>query len=339
MLPCPAVAAPPDLLVRSPTKQARTGGTAATAMGCLGTLVVCAALGYWAYRNLPPAKPHASAVPQILAGLIGVFGGLGLTSLYYLLRGHGRGPESRHVLEERARTDGPPQDGRLIIATGTVRSDRPLVSPIGGVPCAAYDFRMFTTRRSSKGRPEPVPVYWGYAGHPFAIDSASRRYPVASVPFFTWASDAFTDDAARTRARAYVRSTGWETVEYGLLGTLDTVFRRVGEDSLIGVRRDFALAYDDAPDVAVLQLEERVLPLDATASAFGAWSGSLGAIVAPPSPLPGSCAVVAKGGTEGLDDQPGVPHTTRSYLGSAIVCLVLATGLFWFARTIISTIH
>jgi len=89
MLPCPAVAAPPDLLVRSPTKQARTGGTAATAMGCLGTLVVCAALGYWAYRNLPPAKPHASAVPQILAGLIGVFGGLGLTSLYYLLRGHG----------------------------------------------------------------------------------------------------------------------------------------------------------------------------------------------------------------------------------------------------------
>jgi len=194
------------------------------------------------------------------------------------------------VLEERARTDGPPQDGRLIIATGTVRSDRPLVSPIGGVSCAAYDFRMFTTRRSSKGRPEQVPVYW-------------------------------------------------ETVEYGLLGTLDTVFRRVGEDSLIGVRRDFALAYDDAPDVAVLQLEERVLPLDATASAFGAWSGSLGAIVAPPSPLPGSCAVVAKGGTEGLDDQPGVPHATRSYLGSAMVFLVLATGLFWFARTIIPTIH
>ena len=164
-----------------------------------------------------------------------------------------------------------------------------------------------------------MPVYWGYAGYPFAIDSASRRYPVASVPFFTWESEPFTDDAARTRARAYVRATGWETVEYRMLGTLDTVFRRVGEDSTIGVRRDFALAYDDAPDVAVLKLEERVLPLDATASAFGAWSGSLGAIVAPPSPLPGSFVVVAKGGTKGLDDQPGVPTTTRSYLASAIV--------------------
>ncbi len=339
MLPCPAVAATPNPLMRSPTTQAPSGGAAGMAVGCLGTLAVCAAVGYWAYLNLPPAKPDASAVPQIFAGLIGLLGGLGLTSLYYLARGHGRGPESRHLLEARARTDGPTEDGRLVIATGTVKSDRPLLSPIGGVPCAAYDFRMFTTRRSSKGGQEQVPVYWGYAGHPFAIDSASRRYPVASVPFFTWESDAFTDDAARARARAYVRSTGWETVEYGLLGTLDTVFRRVGEDSLTGVRRDFALAYDAAPDVALLNLEERVLPLDTTVSAFGAWSGALGAIVAPPSPLPGSCAVVAKGGTKNLDDQPGVPHTTRSYLASAIVLLVLAAGLFWVARTIIPTIH
>ncbi|MEO5819217.1 MAG: hypothetical protein ABIT71_01820 [Vicinamibacteraceae bacterium] len=331
--------ATPNPLLRAPTKQPRAEGMGAMALGCLGTTAVCAALGYWAYRNLPAVKPDASAVPLIFAGLIGLFGGLGLTSLYYLIRGHGRGPESRHVLEARARTDGPPQDGKLIIATGTVRSDRPLVSPIGGVPCAAYDFRMFTARRSSKGLPEQVPVYWGYAGHPFALDSASRRYPVASVPFFTWESDALTDDDARDRARAFVRATGWETVEYGLLGTLDTVFRRVGEDSLTGVRRDFALAYDDAPDVALLNLEERVLPLDATASAFGAWSGSLGAIVAPPSPLPGSCAVVARGGTDGLDDQPGVPHTTRSYLASAIVFLLLAAGLFWVARTIIPTLH
>src|SRR5687767_3950858 len=145
MLPCPAVGATPNPLLRSPTKQPQGEGMARTAIGCLGTIAVCAALGYWAYRNLPPVTPHASAVPQIFAGLVGVLGGLGLTSLYYLLRGHGRGPESRHLLEARARTDGPPQDGRLIIATGSVRSDRPLVSPIGGVPCAAYDFRMFTT--------------------------------------------------------------------------------------------------------------------------------------------------------------------------------------------------
>jgi hypothetical protein len=34
-----------------------------------------------------------------------------------------------------------------------------------------------------------------------------------------------------------------------------------------------------------------------------------------------------------------VPHTTRSYLASAIVFLVLGAGLFWLARTIIPTIR
>ncbi len=337
MLPCPAVGPTPEPLHRAPRPE-KPAGLASQAIGCLGLVAVCAGLGSWAYLNLPPAKPDAWAVPQVFAGLIGLFGGLGVASVYSLIRGHGRGPESRHLLEARARTDGPTQDGRLIIATGTVRSDRPLTSPIGGVPCAAYDFRMFTTRRSSEGRPDRIPIYWGYAGHPFAVDSPARRYPVAAVPLFTWDNERLTDDAAKARARAYVRGTGWETVQYGMLGALDTVFRRVGDDSVTGARKDFALAYDEAPDVALLTLEERVLPLDTTASVFGAWSDPLGAIVAPPSAIPGSHVVVAKGGTKGLDDQPGVPHTTRSYAASAIVLLAVAAGLFWAARLVIPTI-
>jgi hypothetical protein len=332
------VGATPEPLLRAPRPE-KPGGAASLGVGCLGVLAVCVGLGYWAYITLPPAKPHASAVPQIFAGLIGLLGGLGVTSLYYLLRGHGRGPESRHLLEKRARTDGPPENGRLIIATGTVRSDRALVSPIGGVPCAAYDFRMLTSRRSSTGRPEQVPVYWGYAGQPFAVDSPVRRYPVAGVPLFTWDNERLGDDAAKARARAYVRATGWETVEYGMLGTLDTVFRRVGDDSVTGARKDFALAYDEAPDVALLTLEERVLPLDTAVSVFGAWSDRLAAIVAPPSAVPGSLVVVAKSDTKGLDDQPGVPHTTRSYATHAIVLIVLAAALFWFAQFVITRIR
>jgi hypothetical protein len=59
------------------------------------------------------------------------------------------------------------------------------------------------------------------------------------------------------RARQCIRSTGWETVEYRVLGTLDTVRQRLENDSVTGTRKDFT-ANIDAPDVALLQLEETV---------------------------------------------------------------------------------
>src|SRR5688572_19267973 len=103
MLPCPAVGATPEPLRRAPGPE-KPSGVAAMAVGCLGLSAVCAALGYGAYLNLPPAGSDASLVPQIFAALIGLFGGLGVASVYSLLRGHGRGPESRRLLEARART-------------------------------------------------------------------------------------------------------------------------------------------------------------------------------------------------------------------------------------------
>lgn len=338
MLSCPPVGATPKPFP-SPAGREKPAGAVSMAGGCLFVLALWGGVGYAAYLYLPPAPDRSPVVPGIFAGIIGLLAGLALSSLWALLRGHGRGANALGALLERARTDGAAEDGQPIIATGLVRSDRPLTSPLGGIPCAAYDYRMYTTRRGSKGRPEQVPVYWGYAGVPFALDSRTRRYPIASVPFFTWDASPITDDGGRARARSYVRSTGWETIEYGMLGTLDTVFRRVGDDSRTGTRKDFALAYDQAPDVVLLTLEERVLPLEATASAFGEWSSSLGAIVAPASPLPASAAVVTLGDPKGLAGAPGVPHTTRSNVVTAFVLLALAAGLFCFATIVIPTIR
>ena len=140
------------------------------------------------------------------------------------------------------------------------------------------------------------------------------------------------------RARDYVRSTGWETVEYRMLGALDTVLQRVRENATTGLRRDFAVPNDTAPDVALLQLEESVLPIGATVSAFGTWSASLGAIVAPPSPLPGSFVVLAEGGPEALDGKPGVPTSTTGYVVGAFVMTALAGGVFWIATKILPTV-
>ena len=45
----------------------------------------------------------------------------------------------------------------------------PLISPLGHVECVAYDYRMYRMVSPGKGRPTKMPVYWGYAGTPFAI--------------------------------------------------------------------------------------------------------------------------------------------------------------------------
>src|SRR5688500_8618368 len=213
MLSCPAVGATPDPLARpSPLSMAP---------GCLAIVAVCVGLGFAAAQYLPLPPSGDPTVPRIFAVLIGSIGGLGLSSVWSLVRGTAGGPSSRKALLARARTDGPTENGELIVATGVVRTDRPLTSPIGGVACAAYDFVMFT-ESTSRGKPTRSPVHWGYAGGPFAIDSRSRSYPVSGVPMLTWKESRLDDEASRARARAYVRATGWETVEYGSLGTLDT---------------------------------------------------------------------------------------------------------------------
>lgn len=306
------------------------------APGCLAIVAVCVGLGFAALHYLPLPPSGDPTVPRIFAVLIGAIGGLGLSSTWSILTGKAGGSEGRSALHARARSEAPPEDGHLVVATGVVRTDRPLTSPIGGVACAAYDYVM-STESTSRGKPAKNPVYWGYAGDPFFVDGRSRRYPVSGVPMLAWKATRLDDAASRARARAYIRATGWETVEYGTLGTLDTVFQRVGMGTATHGRKDFGLAFDTAPDVALLTLEERVLPIGAEVSAFGTWSG--GAIVTPPSPLPASFVVVGQGGPESLDGQPGVPQSTVAYVVGAIVMLGLAGGLFWFANLIMPTVR
>ena len=62
--------------------------------------------------------------------------------------------------------------------------------------------------------------------------------------------------------------------------------------------------------------------------------GCAGAIVAPPSTPPVLLVDrLRQGGPEALDGQPVMPESTSVYLTSAIVSLVLAVGVFYFARS------
>ncbi len=337
MLPCPAVARTPTSLHR-PATLAKPSLSLAERVGCVAVVALCIVIAVAVHAYLPASRDGSPIAPWGFAAAIGTLAGLGLYSLVSVALGFGRGAGGRSALHARARTDGPVDDGQPIIATGVVRADRPLTSPLGGVACVAYDYRMFVYTRNSKGRHDETPVYWGYAAQPFKIDSRSRSYPIAGTLLPGEKSVRLTVDDAVQRARDYVRSTGWETVEYRMLGTLDTVFQRVSESSTSGVRRDFAVPNDAAPDVGILQLEESVLPVGATVSAFGTWSASQGAIVAPPSPLPGSFVVLAEGGPEALDGKPGVPTSTTGHVVGALVMTALAGGLFWIATKILPTV-
>ena len=337
MLPCPAVARTPESLHRPATLE-KTSFSLADGIGCLAAIALSAGLTVAAHTCLPAAGDGGPVLPWILAAIIGTLAGFGLYSFVSVALGFGRGAGGRAALHARARSDGPVDDGQPLIATGVVRADRPLTSPLGGVACAAYDYRMFVRTPNAKGGQEETPVYWGYAVQPFAIDARARSYPVAGTLLPGDKTEPLTGHAAVQRARDYVRSTGWETVEYRMLGALDTVLQRVRENAITGLRRDFAVPNDAAPDVAILQLEESVLPIGATVSAFGTWSASLGAIVAPPSPLPGSFIVLADGGPEALDGKPGVPSSTTGYVVGAFVMTAFAGGLFWLAARILPTV-
>ena len=338
MLPCRLVGATANPLLRTPGRT-KPGGLASMTLGCLSVVALGAGVGVAALHYLPLPRSGDPTLTRFFAVLIGGFAGLGLSSVFSLLVGHGRGAGSLGPLLARARSDGPAEDGQPIIATGKVRADRPLVSPIGGVACVAYDYRM--TRAASGGRrhEEPVPVYWGYASQPFHLDSRARSYAVSAAGMQAERATRTEDAEAIRRARQYVRSTRWETVEYRMLGALDTVRQRLEDDDPSGTRKDFAADSPEPIDVALLAIEENVLPVGATVSAFGTWSSTYGMIVAPPSPLPGSHVVLAKGGPDKLKDQPGVPHSTTANTIGAVALIAVAAGLYWFATIFIPSVR
>ena len=59
MLPCPAVGATPNPLLRAPTGQ-KPAGAASMAIGCLAIVVLCGGIGYGALQYLPLAARRRS---------------------------------------------------------------------------------------------------------------------------------------------------------------------------------------------------------------------------------------------------------------------------------------
>lgn len=307
-------------------------------LGCLALLLMWGGLSMLALRLMTPATP---ATPRPwLALAAGFLAALGLQSFYYLARGVGRGSGSRAEILRRAAAGEAPPDGGFMIASGVVRAlGAPLQAPLSGVECVAYTYRMYYRGRPSgrKRALNEVPVFWGHAARPFAVDAPSARARVLAVPLLGNQAMRREGDAALERARQWVAATAFEDVAAGVLGAVGTAFQVAatlfgdedGED-----RRDFRVA-GETRDPATLFLEETVLPIGEVASVSGRWSAAKSAIVAGGDDAVGETVVAVVGPPERLKGPGEAPPSFASYLVSALVLTGLGVGLVWFSIAIL----
>lgn len=308
-----------------------------TAVSCLGWIVlfgVVAAINHLLLSGIAEASLRLA-----LAAASALFLSLGLMSFWGLLRGYGRGSSSRSALLQRAKDDTLPADKEPIIVSGTVRSlSSPLNSPLTRTPCAMYQYRMYYKTVGSRGERMDVPVYWGYAARPFAIESRSARYRILAVPQLSIAPALLPQDIALAQARAVASSTQFERMPPDLGGVLQTVFESVKDiflDDDGESRKDWAREGDER-DPSELTLEEIVLPVDEQASVLGTWSQEHNAIVSSQASTGNIGVSVVLGGLEKLSAKEGVPHSFTGYLVTALLLTAAGAGLLFFGLKVIA---
>src|SRR5260221_8792982 len=313
-----------------------SSGSRATRLGigCVFNILLFVAIGAANDRLLTPTihePPLRFGFGLTSALLLSV----GLSSFWSLARGFGSGAAWRVAILRRVQSAERPPDGGAIIATGSVRAlATPLTAPLSGAPCVAYMYRMYyVTGQTSDDRHE-VPVYWGYASRPFALDGPTGRTRVLAVPQLVSKPQVPNSRAAQARALTHAKTASFEEVPWNVLGALGTAFAMVREiftDEDGESRRDWHRAGDES-DPSSLILEESVLPLDEEVSVHGIWSAEREAIVAQGD------ASVAAGVSAALPLPPhlgnGLPSSTGSYLATATISTLLGAGILWFALKI-----
>lgn len=277
----------------------------------------------------------AAVDPRLRLGLAlasALFVSLGLANFWALLREQGSGPGSRRALLRRVETGELPADGGPVVAMGSIRPlSAALTGPLSGVPCVAYTYRIYRLGRDADGDRDEVPVYWGYASSPFALDGSTGRTRVLAVPRILTRAVARPGPEASERARRFVRAASFEEVQGRMIGVIGTTLATVHEvftDEDGRAQRDWHAAGDDT-DLSSLILEEAALPVGEVASVHGTWSAERGAIVAQGDPHVALGVSAALGPPENLGDT--LPRSTLVYFVTATISSAIGAGILWFA--------
>jgi hypothetical protein len=305
-----------------------------TSVGCLLHLIAFVVVALLVDRGTVTSLPPA--LSPWFALVAGALLTLGSSNVWTLARGYGQGDASRRMLLQRAKAGQPPPQDGPILATGTVRPEGPtLVSPVTGHPCVAYTYRIYHRYLVTNGGWETRVHYWGYAGRPFRLDTPSQALRVLAMPRLVDPPTRFEDvPDARARTEAYLRATRFETgmPAEDVLNAVRTLTDELFTERRLEVRRDWRR--EGAPtDLAGLRIEEQVLPVDTTASAWGLWSSDRRGIV-PGSLTSGTPGVaMSVGSPDGLIGRAGgLPSSVWAVAAAGLVLLALGATLVWAAR-------
>jgi hypothetical protein len=304
-------------------------------LGCVAHLVVLAAVAVFVDQltsaHLPQELRLFVVVPAALLLTVG------LSNLWTLARGYGRGDASRAAILERARTGEPPQQDGPIAATGVVRAEGgTLRGPISGVECVAYQYRLYTSQWLPGSRHREVPIYWGYASRPFRIDSPRHAFRVMAVPRLADEATQHDSSESRERVKAFVAATRYEPKRafVGIASAAAAMFSELVTEPSGDVRRDWQAA-DVNVDINTLLMEEIVVPVGATVSVSGRWSTERRAIV-PGEIGEGELGVTLVTGTAeelGRGGSSELPSSALSVAVTATLLLLAGAVLVWLSTT------
>lgn len=303
-----------------------------TAFGCLAHLAAVAGATLaidrtWGAGVDPLLRPWAALVASTLLVL-------GVSNVVQLLRGYGQGDRSRQAILSRATTGEPPAEGGPMVVTGVARPEQgaPLVAPLTGSACVAYEYRIYQRERIATGRKRGMTVIWmGVATQPFLVDTGGRSIRVLGCPDVGDARRNLSKQSEPvSRARDLVSRQPFE--EFSGTGiasvfTALTALRTTPQPQ--GCRHDWHRE-GWARDPGELRMDETVVPVGQTISVAGHWSPEHGAIVPEPGGLAGSPVSAAIGDASALARRASALPSSAIGVGLfAVLLLAAGSALVW----------
>lgn len=170
----------------------------------------------------------------------------------------------------------PPQDGKWVAVSGTIRSLNPLRAPISGVAAIAYKYEMYRMERSGKSTSK-VTYYEGKALTPSTIASKQGAIRLLAVPTLDVPAENIESQIARANATQYVQATTFEKSSTQPFGT----DKEAADDD--GMYRVDKRNSDREIEVAECKLEERHIKQGEMVCAFGLYSSQRGGLVPHPN--------------------------------------------------------
>jgi hypothetical protein len=193
-----------------------------------------------------------------------------------------------NVWKERAMLLGamvgrPPDDGRWVAVSGTIRSINPLRAPLTGASVVAYQYSMSRMVTSGSGRnrsTSKVAMYEGKALAQSTIASKQGAIRLLAVPTFDVPLEKALINDMQANAREYLRTTTFETSETPK-DQRTGIAKEAADDD--GIFRFDKKSTDEGFDPVDLILEERHIKQGEMVCAFGLYSSQRGGLIPHPN--------------------------------------------------------